>query len=105
MQLSKENRDYIYNFIENELKFLPDCHPNSPFLPFSLNRPFAVYDISNLTDAQGDLLHELMPTILANCLPQGHQLYAIDWFHSFVLYDPHNIEQAQSDGFCSPQLI
>ena len=104
MKLSKENHDYIYNFIENELRFLPSCNPNSPFLPFSINRPFSVYDISDMTESQVDLLYELMPTTLANCIPNGYQLYAIDWFHNFVLYDPRNVERSQSDGSCFPQF-
>lgn len=96
MNLSRENEEYIYNFISKELRFMPSIDSNF-FLPFSLNRPFAVYDISKITDHQIDLLHELMPTTLANCLPSGHMLYAIDWFHNFILYDPRNPENMQSN--------
>lgn len=102
MTLSKENEEYIYNFIKNELHFLPSCK-ESFFLPFSLNRPFAVYDISKMTEVQIDLLHELAPDILANCLPKGHTLYAIDWFHNFILYDPRNPENMQSNVSEKPQ--
>ncbi len=96
MTLSKENEEYIYNFIENELRFWPSCDENF-FLPFSLNRPFVVYDISQMTDVQLDLLYELAPTTLANCLPKGYQLYAIDWCHNVILYDPRNPENMQSN--------
>ncbi len=96
MTLSKENEEYIYNFIKNELRFFPSVSANF-FLPFSINRPFAVYDISQMTQAKIDLLYELVPTALANCLPKGHMLYAIDWCHNVILYDPRNPENMQSN--------
>ena len=97
MELLKENEDFIYNFIKNELRFMPSSSPDFPFLPFSINRPFDVYDISGMTDEQFDLLYELAPSILAECLPEGYQLYFIDWFHNFILYDPRNPENMQSN--------
>ena len=103
MELLKENEDFIYNFINNELRFYPSCNDNF-FLPFSINRPFVVYDISQITDEQADLLYELAPTALANCLPNGYQLYAIDWFHNFILYDPRNLENMQSNEPATPQF-
>ena len=103
MELLKENEDFIYDFINNELRFYPSCNDNF-FLPFSLNRPFVVYDISQITDEQADLLYELAPTALANCLPNGYQLYAIDWFHNFILYDPRNPENMQSNEPATPQF-
>lgn len=103
MKLLKENEDFIYDFIKNELRFYPSCNDNF-FLPFSINRPFVVYDISQITDEQADLLYELAPTALANCLPNGYQLYAIDWFHNFILYDPRNPENMQSNEPATPQF-
>lgn len=103
MELLKENEDFIYNFIKNELRFYPSC--NQKFLlPFSINRPFVVCDISQMTDEQADLLYELAPTALVNCLPNGYQLYAIDWFHNFILYDPRNPKNMQSRGPATPQF-
>ena len=96
MKLEKENQEFIYNFIKNDLRFYPSCD-NNFFLPFAISRPFAVFDISEMTDSQIDLLYELAPTALANCLPVGHQLYAIDWFHSFVLYAPRHPDKLQSE--------
>ena len=91
----KENENFIYNFINKELRFLPSCDASFPFLPFAINRPFAVYDISKMTNEQTDALYELAPTALANCLPIGHQLYFIDWFHKFILYDPRNPKNSE----------
>lgn len=95
MILSKENEQFIYNFIKNDLSFYPSID-DKLFLPFSMNRPFAVYDISSMTDEQIDLLNELAPEAFLNCLPNGHQLYAVDWFHDYILYDPRNPSTAQS---------
>lgn len=103
MELLKENEDFIYNFINNELRFYPSSN-NEFLLPFSINRPFVVYDVSQITDEQADLLYELAPTALANCLPNGYQLYAIDWFHNFILYDPRNPENMQSNEPATPQF-
>ena len=45
MAISKEDEDFIYNFIKKELRFYHSCNDNF-FLPFSISRPFAVYDVS-----------------------------------------------------------
>lgn len=103
MKLSEENEKYIYNFIKDELRFSPSYHEVNPFLPFSINRPFVVYDISKMTDEQIDLLYELAPTALASCLADGYQLYAIDWFHNFILFDPRNPDDMQSNHPAKPQ--
>ena len=100
----KENGKFIYNFIKNNLCFLPDCDVNAAHLPFAINRPFAVYDISKMTNEQIELLYELAPTALANCLPVGHQLYFVDWFHEITLYDPRNPQNSESDREGSPDF-
>ncbi len=102
--LSKENEEFFYNFIKEELRFHPSSYRNCPWLPFSMNRPFAVYDISDVSDEQVDLLYELAPTALANCLQPGHQLYWFDWQHSLVLYDPRNPENYQSEKEETPSF-
>lgn len=104
MELSKENEDFIYNFIKEELRFWPSCYKNDLFLPFAINRPFTIYDISHMSDEQIELLYELVPTALANALPHGYRIYAIDWFHNFILYDPRNPENTQSNQPVSPNF-
>lgn len=96
MLISKENEDFFYDFLDNKLRFYPSSYEDAPFLPFSLNRPFAVYDISCMSDDQIDALHELMPTALANCLKLGYQIYSFDWQHNLILYDPRNPETYQA---------
>ncbi|MBQ7088859.1 MAG: DUF2716 domain-containing protein [Clostridia bacterium] len=95
MNLTKENEEFIYNFTKEELRFTPSTDSRF-FLPFSIRRPFAVYDISQMTDSQIDWLHELAPSALVNRLPPGHLLYAMDWVHNVVLYDPRHPENSQS---------
>lgn len=104
MLLPKENEEFFYSFIEKELRFYPSSDTNCPWLPFSINRPFSVYDISGMSDEQIELLYELAPTALANCLQPGHQLYWFDWQHSLVLYDPRNPETYQSDDEETPHF-
>ncbi len=96
MPLSKEDEKWIYTFIKEELRFMPDVNIHSPFLPFRIQRPFAVFDISSMQEGT-DLMDELIIEALCNSLPIGHKLYSINWNHSCVLYDPRNAETAQGD--------
>lgn len=100
--LSKEDEKWIDTFINDELRFMPDVNIRSHFLPFRIQRPFAVYDISTMTDTGADSMEELITQALCNCLPMGHKIYSIDWNHSCVLYDPRNAETAQGDGNDAP---
>ena len=75
---------------------MPGAGPEYFFLPFSMNRPYTVYDISQMNKDQIDLLYELAPRALQNCLKPGYMLYAIDWYHNVVLYDPLLPEQEYS---------
>lgn len=95
MKLEPEQEAWIINFIQKELRFMPSIDRDDPFLPFSINRPFAVYDISQMTQEQIHLLHELAPQALQNCLKPGYMIYAIDWHHNAILYDPLRPEEAR----------
>lgn len=90
--LSKEDEELFDKILDKDLRFYPSSYQNEPFLPFSINRPFVVYDISNMTDDQLDLLYELAPTAIANCLEKGHKIFSYDWNHNLFLYDPRNPE-------------
>lgn len=90
--LSKEDEELFDNFLYKELRFHPSSYESDPILPFSLNRPFTVYDISGMTDEQIGLLYELVPTAIANCLQNGHKIFSHDWNHNLFLYDPRNPE-------------
>ena len=102
--LSEKDEKRFYDFLENNLRFYPTPYADSPFLPFSINRPFVVYDISEMNDEQFKQLYELAPTALQNCLQPGHQLYWCDWNHSLVLYDPRNPEGYQSEYEVTPSF-
>lgn len=102
MLISQKDQEFFYNFIDKELRFYPSTDLSSPWLPFSLNRPFVVYDISLMNDEQISLLYELAPTAIANCLQPGHQIYSFDWQHSLFLYDPHKPADYQGDYDTKP---
>lgn len=97
-RISKVDEDFFYNFLEKELRFYPSSDESSPWLPFSLNRPFAVYDISKVTDEQVKLLYEAIPSLFAKCLRKGHMIYSCDWNHNLFLYDPRKPENCAGDS-------
>ena len=103
MKIPKENIDFIYDFINEDLKFHPNCKNDCFFLPFSINRPFTVYDISKMTDSQIDLMYELIPNVIVSCLPAEHMVYAINWQHNTILYDPRDASKTQSEYPCIEQ--
>ena len=95
MRLEPEKEEWIHRFIREKLQFFPGSKQDF-FLPFSINRAFSVYDISQMTEDQIDLLNELAPRAIQNCLKPGHMIYAIDWNHNTILYDPLQPGQAQA---------
>ncbi len=95
--IEKEDEDFFYNFLEKELRFYPSADQSSFWLPFSLNRPFTVYDVSKITDEQIVMLYEAVPSAFANCLQKGHMLYSCDWQHHLFLYDPRKPENCRGD--------
>lgn len=96
MQLNPDDENWVYAFIHETLQFMPSVRKEDFFLPFSVNRPFSVYDISSMSDEQFERLYELAPQAIQNCLKPGHMIYAIDWNHNTVLYDPLNPGNAYS---------
>lgn len=100
--ISETDENYFYDFIDNQIRFCPSVRKNDFLLPFSLNRPFAVYDISEMTDEQIMLLYELVPTAFAECLQEGHKIYSYDWQHNLFLYDPRNPENCQGNESSIP---
>ncbi len=93
--LLKEDEEHFDKILYKDLRFYPSSYENEPYLPFSLNRPFTVYDISGMTDEHINLLYEFAPTAIANCLEKGHKIYSHDWNHNLFLYDPRNPENCR----------
>lgn len=104
MKLSVEKRNWIYKFLDETLNFYPDCNQETSFLPFSIQRPFAVYDISAMSDQQCELLYELAPVAIQNCLKSGHKIYAVDWNHNTILYNPLHPNDAESTEPIAPSF-
>lgn len=103
MQSVSKNNDWINNFIKDSLHFHPSCD-NDNFLPFAINRPFSVYGISDMTDEQIDLLYEVAPNAIQNCLVPGYKIYSVDWNHKTVLYDPLDPDSAEYDCYTPPRF-
>lgn len=95
--LTKEENDFFVNFLNEELQFYPSSDKNTPFLPFSLSRQFAVYDIAKMTDEQIISLYDMAPAAFLNCLQEEGQLYFFDWQHNLLLYDPRNPENCRGE--------
>ena len=95
MKLCEKDEKWLVDFVRHSLHFMPSVEKESHFLPFSIQRPFCVYDIAEMTDEQIDLLHELAPEAIQNCLESGCMIYAVDWNHNTILYDPLKPETAQ----------
>lgn len=91
----KTDEEYFYNLINNKLHFFPSSYSEDSHLPFSLNCPFTVYDISGMTDKQIILLCELAPKAIVDCLHNGNKVWYCDWNHNLFLYDPRNPENCQ----------
>lgn len=104
LPITETDEKYFYDFIDNQIRFCPSTRETDFFLPFSLNRPFTVYDISEMTDEQIVLLYDLAPTAFAECLPEGHKIYSYDWQHSLFLYDPRNPENCQGSEGSTPHF-
>lgn len=95
--LSKADEELFDKILFEDLRFSPSSNKNAPYLPFSLNQLFVVYDISGMTDEQIHLLYELAPNAIANCLEKGHKIFSHDWQHNLFLYDPRNPEDCQGE--------
>lgn len=96
LQLSRENEEWVYRFIDETLRFMPDSGKETFHLPFAIQRPFSVYDIAKMSEEQTDLLYELAPQAIQNCLKPGYKIYAVDWNHNTILYDPLHPETAEA---------
>lgn len=95
MHLNKEESRQLYKRIKSELRFMPST--DSVFPPFKLQKPYVIYDISQTYDTDFiDILPETVTQAFIRSTQPGEKLYAIDWFHSYFLYDPRNPDDGQS---------
>ncbi|MCR5806588.1 MAG: DUF2716 domain-containing protein [Oscillospiraceae bacterium] len=92
--------DEIWDKVYDILKFSPSYYDQSHSmqikLPFQINRPYVVYGIENMTEAQTDLLNDTIRDIFIRITGEGKRIYALDWQHSAFLYDPGDISEQQS---------
>ncbi len=92
--------DLIYSKVYERLKFKPSCdyrgHSMMSNLPFEIEGSFAVYGIDKMSDAQIDLMDEIIREAFISATQEDERMYALDWHHSTFLFNPRNIEEQKS---------
>ena len=98
MILNDEQYKAVWDRVDNELKFFPNCsNRNSKALcpPFVINKNYVVYGIENTNDNISQM-NLLITNAFIKCTKPGECIYALDWQHSAFLYDPRNAGEQQS---------
>lgn len=85
-QEDKEVWDKVYN----ELGFKPGMRES---VPFDIKQPHCVYGIAGMTEEQMDKMEDISKKIFTRLTPEGGKVYALDWQHSSLLYDPRNPDE------------
>lgn len=86
MLLSDDESKMIWDKVYKQLHFTPSINKN--VVPFIINSPFVVYDISNLTDDKIDIMDEVITDIFCKCIEDNECIYALDWQHSDFIFNP-----------------
>lgn len=82
--------DEVWSRVYSELGFKPGMRESVPFKP---TKPYCVFGIADMTAAQLDKTESISKEIFARVTPGGGRVYALDWQHSALLYDPRDIEE------------
>lgn len=94
MLLDDTQYNAVWNRVYNELHFKPGMNESVPFV---LEMPHRVYDISRMIgerlEVLCDVLEDISKEIFARVTPEGGRVYALDWQHSAFLYDPRDPEE------------
>ncbi|MDE5835051.1 MAG: DUF2716 domain-containing protein [Ruminococcus sp.] len=102
MLLNKKQYNYIWNKIDIELKFYPNCnyrgHSFNVKLPFEINRPYVVYDIENMTDEQLSIMDDIIRECFIEITDKNDRIYAIDWQHAGFIYNPRNLNEQKGEN-------
>ncbi|MBD5383602.1 MAG: DUF2716 domain-containing protein [Ruminococcaceae bacterium] len=83
-----EQYNAVWDKVYSELGFRPSMHE---FTPFDIKVPHAVYGIENMTETQTDIMENIAQEIFARI--SNGRIYALDWQHSALLYDPRNPDE------------
>ncbi len=101
MLLNEQDTRAVWERVYDELHFKPDSKYRGHSLlwwrrPFRLKRPWAVYALDGMTQAQIEQMGPAVKAALKAATEPGNRLYALDWQHSAFLFDPRNEEEQRS---------
>ncbi len=99
MLLNDEQYNTVWDRVENELQFFPNCSDRNsatPFPPFVINKNHVIYGIENTNDDEMQGMENLITEAFIKCTKQGERIFALDWQHSAFLYDPRNKDEQRS---------
>lgn len=99
MILNDEQYNAVWNRVEKELQFHPNCADrNSPalFPPFVINQSHVIYGIENTNDEKTESMESFITKAFTKCTKPGERIFALNWHHSAFLYDPRNANEQQS---------
>lgn len=85
-----EKYNAVWDRVYRELGFAPGMRETRPF---DIKVPHAVYGIDKMTEAQADRMENTAKEVFAR-ITDG-KMYALDWQHSALLYDPRDPEEQQ----------
>lgn len=88
--------DAVWNRVRTEFGFRPGMRES---VPFRIDKPYAVYGIENMTERQIDMLEAAGADIFARI--SAGRVYALDWQHSALLYDPRDSDEQKDFWFCN----
>lgn len=78
----------VWDRVYRELGFAPGI---SETRPFDIKVPYAIYGIEKMTEPQIDYMENIAKQIFAR-ITDG-KIYALDWQHSALLYDPRDPDE------------
>lgn len=73
-----------------ELGFKPGMNES---VPFKIAKPHSVFGIEGMTAEQIDKTESVSKEIFTRLTPVGGRVYALDWHHSALLYDPRDPDE------------
>lgn len=83
-----EQYNAVWDRVYKELGFHPGM---SESVPFDIKVPHAVYSIDKMTENDIDVMEKTAGEIFAGI--SAGKVYALDWQHSALLYDPKNPDE------------
>ena len=93
MLLNEQETGILEERVSLTLRFRPDAKYRGHSLlwwkrPFRLPKPWAVYALDNMSQAQIERMTPAVKNALLQATEPGKRLYAMDWHHCAFLYDP-----------------